>query len=121
MANAVVWFDIPTTSLDRAIGFYSAVLGQKVEKQEISPGCHIGVLPHGKDDVSGCLFQDVDAKPSDCGPLLYLNVAGRLDAAIAEVQKNGGKVLQPKHQIGPWGFRAVILDSEGNRVALHSD
>jgi hypothetical protein len=52
--------------------------------------------------------------------LIYLNCDGRLDAAIAAVEANGGKVLKPKHPIGPYGFRAVILDSEGNRLALHS-
>jgi hypothetical protein len=46
-----------------------------------------------------------------------LGVIYRADAAVVP---NGGKVLQPKHPIGPHGFRAVILDSEGNRVALHS-
>jgi predicted enzyme related to lactoylglutathione lyase len=53
--------------------------------------------------------------------MVYLNANGRLDDAIASVVANGGKVLQPKHPIGPFGFRAIILDSEGNRVALHSD
>ena len=33
---------------------------------------------------------------------------------------NGGEVMQPKHQIGPYGYRAVVIDSEGNRIALHS-
>ena len=50
-----------------------------------------------------------------------MNANGRLDQAIAAVEANSGKVIQPKHQIGPYGFRAVIQDSEGNRIALHSD
>ena len=45
---------------------------------------------------------------------------GRLDDAIAAVTANGGNVLQAKHAIGPYGFRAILLDTEGNRVALHS-
>jgi predicted enzyme related to lactoylglutathione lyase len=53
--------------------------------------------------------------------MVYLNCNGRLDEAIAAAAVNGGTVTQPKHQIGPFGFRAIILDSEGNRVALHSD
>jgi predicted enzyme related to lactoylglutathione lyase len=53
--------------------------------------------------------------------MIYLNANGRLDDAIAAVMANGGKVIKPKHPIGPFGFRAVIIDSEGNRVALHSD
>jgi hypothetical protein len=61
-----------------------------------------------------------DRKPSSDGPLVYLNVEGRLDQAIEEVTKNGGKVLKGKEQIGPYGFRAVVLDTEGNAIALHS-
>ena len=53
--------------------------------------------------------------------MIYLNVNGRLDDAIAAVAAHGGKVIQPKHEIGPFGFRAIVLDSEGNRIALHSD
>jgi hypothetical protein len=83
----------------------------------------IGVLPHAQDSVSGCVFvpaAEDKNQPSANGPLIYLNCDGRLDAAIAEVEKNGGKLLQSKHPIGPYGFRAIVTDSEGNRVALHS-
>jgi predicted enzyme related to lactoylglutathione lyase len=99
--------------------FYSAVLGNKVTKQEY-PGMSLGMLPGSDPDVTGCLHKSDEDRPSDKGPLIYLNVQGRLDEAVAAVAPNGGKVLTPKHQIGPYGFRAVVLDSEGNRVALHS-
>lgn len=119
MANQVVWFDVPCVDLDRAIAFYSAVLGQKVEK-ETFPGVSLGVLPHEGNDVGGCLVVSPDVKPSAHGALLYFNCQGRLDAAVDAVGKNGGTVLEPSHPIGPHGFRAVVLDSEGNRIALHS-
>lgn len=120
MANQVVWCDIPVLDLDRAIGFYSAVLGQAVKKQEF-PGTMVGILPHNDGEVGGCLFSSAEEKPSDKGTMIYLNANGRLDDALAAVSANGGKIVQPKHPIGPFGFRAVILDSEGNRIALHSD
>lgn len=119
MANSVVWVDIPVLDLDRAMRFYGAVLGKPIQKQEY-PGMAIGLLPGADTDVSGCLFAKPDERPSDRGLLVYLNAQGRLDQAIAAVEPNGGKILQPKHPIGPHGFRAVILDSEGNRIALHS-
>jgi predicted enzyme related to lactoylglutathione lyase len=119
MANQIVWVDIPVLDLDRAVRFYSAVLASAVKKQEY-PGMAIGLLPGTDPDVTGCLFASEEDKPSASGPLIYLNVQGRLDEAEAAVAASGGKVLKPKHQIGPYGFRAVILDSEGNRVALHS-
>jgi uncharacterized protein len=119
MANQIVWVDIPVVDLDRAIGFYSAVLGSPVQKQEY-PGMAIGLLPGSDPDVTGCLASGANLRPSASGPLIYLNAEGRLDEAIAAVEPNGGKIVQPRHQIGPYGYRAVILDSEGNQVALHS-
>jgi hypothetical protein len=119
MANRVVWVDIPVLDLDRAIRFYSVVLGAPVKK-EVTPGPVLGILPHENEAVSGCLIQKEGEKPAGYGPLLYLNVEGRLDQALAAVSANGGKVIEPTHEIGPYGFRAIILDSEGNRVALHS-
>jgi uncharacterized protein len=120
MANQIVWCDIPVLDLDRAITFYSAVLGAMVKKQEL-PGMTVGILPHNDGEVGGCLFTSENEKPSDKGAMIYLNCNGRLVEAIAAVTTNGGLVIQPKHPIGPFGYRAVIKDSEGNRIALHSD
>ena len=121
MANQVVWFDMPVQDLDRAMRFYSAVLGAPATKQEY-PGMSIGLFAHSDaDDVSGCLTTMKDADPAPRkGVLLYFNCEGRLDQAIAAVEPNGGKIVEPRHPIGPYGFRAVVLDSEGNRIALHS-
>jgi uncharacterized protein len=119
VANQVVWVDIPVLNLDRAVRFYSAILGNAVQKQE-HPSMTVGLLPGADSGVSGCLLTKEGERPSEQGPLVYFNVQGRLDEAIDVVEPNGGKVLQPKHPIGPWGFRAIILDSEGNRIGLHS-
>ena len=120
MANQIVWCDIPVLELDRAVKFYSAVLGQTVKKQEF-PGMTIGILAHKDGEVGACLFASAEEKPSERGVMIYLNANGRLDDAVAAVAQNGGTVIKPKHPIGPFGFRAVVIDSEGNRVALHSD
>ena len=120
MTNRIVWVDIPVTNLDRAISFYSAVLGSPVTK-EGGPGFVFGLLPHSGSDVGGCLYlPSADNSPSKLGPLIYLNADGRLAQAVEAVAANGGKVLQAVHPIGPHGFRAIVLDSEGNRVALHA-
>ena len=119
MANQLVWVDIPVLDLDRAIKFYSSILGAPVRKQE-HPGTVIGLLPGEDPDATGCLHvSDVD-RPSDHGPLIYLNCQGRLEEAIAAVTPGGGKILLGKEPIEPFGFRSIILDTEGNRIALHS-
>ncbi len=121
MANKVVWFDIPVTDLDRAIEFYSQVLRLKIEKAEIEPNYSIGVFPHENNEVARCLYVSDEVSPAKNGPLLYLNANGRLDEAEKLAGQFGGKILQSKHSIGPHGFRSIVLDSEGNRIALHSE
>src|ERR1700730_14536270 len=123
-ADTLCWTDIPVANLDRATKFYSAVLGREVPKVS-EGGVEYGLLPHEEQSASGCLCVGGDSagsenKPSQNGPLIYLSVEGRLDDAIKAAKSNGGKVLEERTQIGPHGFRAVIVDSEGNRIALHS-
>jgi predicted enzyme related to lactoylglutathione lyase len=115
--NRAVWFDIPVADLERARRFYAAVLGVGVNK-ETSGDFSFCVIEH-KDGNGGCLVLE----PADItggGVLLYLNVEGRIHDAVDNVVPHGGTVLKPPHPIGPHGFRAIVLDSEGNRVALHS-
>ena len=123
-ADTLCWTDIPVSDLDRAVKFYSAVLGQEVRKMS-EGGLEYGLLPHEEQNASGCLCVGGDSvgnknQPSQTGPLIYLSVEGRLDDAVKAARSNGGNVLEEKQQIGPHGFRAIVVDSEGNRVALHS-
>jgi hypothetical protein len=123
-AGTLCWTDIPVTNLDRAIKFYSAVLDQEVKKLSEN-GMQYGLLPHEEQNASGCLCIRTDSggldnRPSANGPLIYLLVEGRLPQAVEAARANGGKVLRERQQIGEHGFRAVIIDSEGNRIALHT-
>ena len=119
MPHRVVWFDVPALDLQRAIKFYAAVLACKVSQD--FGDMKVGVIEHEGSDVSGCIVAHEGEQPSASGPLLYFSVSGRLDEAVTAAQLNGGKVLKAKHQIGPYGYRAIVLDSEGNRIALHSE
>lgn len=119
MKPNIVWYDIPAVDLDRAIKFYSAVMGAPVKK-EIVEDVPLGWLPTEDGGQMGCLCVVKDFKPSADGVMIYLDVNGRLKAAVAAVRANGGKVQADIHSIGPHGFRAEVLDSEGNCIALHS-
>ncbi|WPX97730.1 VOC family protein [Candidatus Fokinia crypta] len=117
--HTICWVDIPVENLERAIAFYSAVLNQEVQK--ISEyNLEFGLLPHVNDNISGCLAIMEDRKPSKNGALIYLNVEGFLNEAVATALKSGGTLLKPVESIGNYGFRAVITDSEGNAIALYS-
>jgi predicted enzyme related to lactoylglutathione lyase len=116
--DRVVWFDMPVADLDRATAFYAAMLGLKVHKEKMG-NFSFSVLDHGPDGNGGCLVPNA-AEVGEKGPLIYLNVDGRIREAVKQAEKNGGKVLKAVESIGQHGFRAVIRDSEGNRVALHS-
>jgi predicted enzyme related to lactoylglutathione lyase len=123
-ADTLCWTDIPVTNLDRAITFYSAVLRQEVRKMS-EGGFEYALLPHEEQNASGCLCVGGDSvgdknQPSHNGLLIYLSVEGRLGEAVQAAKSNGGKVLREKQQVGPHGFRAIVVDSEGNRIALHS-
>ncbi|MFQ5732789.1 MAG: VOC family protein [Planctomycetaceae bacterium] len=117
--NRAVWFDIPVADLERACGFYSAVLSIKVSQEQFGD-VKFAVLEH-EDGNGGCLVPNADEVASDRGILLYLNVDGRIRDAVAKVESCGGSVVQPIHAIGPHGFRSIVLDSEGNRIVLHSN
>jgi predicted enzyme related to lactoylglutathione lyase len=116
--NRAVWFDIPVGDLDRANAFYAGVLAIGVETVE-AEGMKFSVLEHDQGN-GGCLVPGPEEISADKGPLLYLNVEGRIRDAVARTTDMGGRILEPVQAIGPHGFRAIIVDSEGNRMALHS-
>jgi predicted enzyme related to lactoylglutathione lyase len=116
--NRAVWFDIPVSDLDRAAKFYRAVLGVGVNKETFGD-LSFCVIEH-KEGNGGCLVLN-QAEIAAGGVLLYLNVDGRIRDAVDKVVPSGGTVIDATHAIGPHGFRAIVLDSEGNRVALHSN
>ncbi|MDX9912851.1 MAG: VOC family protein [Phycisphaerales bacterium] len=117
--NRFVWMDIPVADLQRAIAFYREVGGMGVH-YEHHEGFEFAVLDHVDEGNGACLVVDPGAISSAHGPLVYLNVAGRIRDAVKRVAPLGGKVTQDVHSIGPYGFRALIIDCEGNRLALHS-
>ena len=116
--NRVVWIDIPVADLERANAFYAAVLNIGVHMQQFNE-FKFSVLDHQQGN-GGCLVPMAN-DISDKGIIVYLNVDGRIRDAVTKAEAHGGKVTEPIHSIGPHGFRALVIDSEGNRVALHSN
>jgi predicted enzyme related to lactoylglutathione lyase len=118
----MVWMDIPVEDLNRAVKFYSQLMDLKFVIQE-HEGMKFSLCPHSDEMAAFCLVVEPGFSACDLkhdAPLVYLNVDGRIDQALKATLSNGGRILKAKEQIGPYGYRAVILDSEGNRIALHS-
>ena len=122
MKKTITGFEIPSTDLGRAVKFYSAVLGEKVEMVDFEghEGLKKGILPGSEGGVTGAIVCVPEyTKPSDQGVNVYLHVTD-LDAALTEVEKEGGTIIVPKNSGGGKdGSFAWIMDSEGNRVALN--
>jgi uncharacterized protein len=122
MKNAISWFEIPTTNLDRAQRFYETILGIQLIKLDL-PNIKMRMFPlEDQDGVGGSLCDSGGFhKPSATeGPLLYLNANPDVQQVLDRVESAGGKILVPKTEISEFGHMAVIIDSEGNRIAFHS-
>ena len=122
--NIVGWFEIPVENMKRAITFYEKVLGVKLERHQMGP-LDMAWFPffHEGTGAPGSLVHYPNAyKPSENGVLIYFTAAtGDLNNELSLVEEAGGKVLQGKTQISDdHGFMALLKDSEGNRIALHS-
>ena len=116
--NRTVWCDIPVADLDRASFFYAGILAVPVNKEKFGD-VEFAILDH-EEGNGGCLVLKENEISSETGLLVYFNADGRIKDAVAKAEELGGKILEPTHSLGPHGYRAVLLDSEGNRIAVHS-
>jgi predicted enzyme related to lactoylglutathione lyase len=120
MTNTINWFEIPTTDLDRAIGFYGTVLATPLKRELFDgTGTEMAVFEGEQDAVRGALITDERRKPTADGAIVYLH-ARDMDASLGRVAKAGGSVVMPKTDIGAPGFIALMRDTEGNVVGLHT-
>ena len=117
--NAVTWFEIPTADIDRATKFYETLLAANMIPY---PGDEpYAIFPAGESAVSGALVQRLQQKPGAGGTMVYLNVDGKLDDALARAESLGSKIIVPKTRVpGAGTYYACLIDSEGNHVGLHS-
>ena len=122
--NAISWFEVPTTDLDRAQKFYEAIFGISLVPLDLQ-NLKMRMFPveNPMSGIGGSLCYNKDFyKPSSTdGPLIYLNGNPDVQNVLDKVEAAGGKILVPKTQISPeYGHMAVFIDTEGNRIALHS-
>ena len=123
MNNPVGWFEIATTDLERAKDFYTAVFKsefQLIDMPETKMYMFAGDPDaSGATGSSGALVSDKQNIPSTDGVIIYFK-SEDVAIEVAKVEAAGGKILFPKMSIGEFGFISQFIDTEGNRIGLHS-
>jgi predicted enzyme related to lactoylglutathione lyase len=119
MRHAISWFELPVTDLERAVAFYNTVLGIRLSDIAEADDRSFAMFP-ASDGVSGAIVHGESYVPSTEGALVFLNAGDELEPVVTRVEAAGGRVLLPRMDMGEWGVAAFIVDSEGNRVALHA-
>ena len=124
MDNAISWFEIPATDIDRAQKFYETIFKIQMQPMDFQ-GVKMRMFPID-DPMKGIGGTFIDTggfhKPSATdGPLIYLNGNPDLQIILDRVVEAGGQVLVPKKIISDdYGDMGIFMDTEGNRIALHN-
>lgn len=120
MSNVITWFEIPTTDINRAAQFYSTILAMKVEATDFN-GHQMAFFPFAENAISGALVQEADIEPCTKGTVVYFDGGDDLNNVLAKVPDAGGQVLLAKTKVNDEiGYIAFVLDTEGNKIGLHS-
>lgn len=121
--HAISWFEIPTQDINRAQKFYETIFDITMIPMDM-PQLQMRMFPiESPMNIGGALIFNKDFyKPSATeGALLYLNGNPDVQNVLNKIEEAGGKIVVPKTQISPeHGYMAVFIDTEGNRIALHS-
>jgi len=119
LKHYVNWFDIPALNFDRAISFYNQIYNITMDTTEIN-GYQMGFFP-AKGGIGGAVVAGEGCSPSTTGPLIYLNGGKDLSTVLSKVEAAGGRIVMAKTLINDAvGHFALFMDTEGNRLALHS-
>lgn len=115
----ITWFEVPSTDFERAVEFYENVFKVTLTRENMD-NMSMAIFPHTDEQTTGAIVSSDGYKVTSDGVCPYLYSAD-FDAALERVEQNGGKVVMPKMSIGPNGFIAHFIDSEGNRIGLHTN
>jgi uncharacterized protein len=120
MKNSLTWFEIPVQDLERAKNFYATVFAAEFQYVDMpdSP-MYMFKVNQEAGQVGGALVQAADNAPATQGTLIYFHCDDVANEAH-QVAQAGGQVIMPKVSLGDFGFMALFLDTEGNRVGLYS-
>ena len=121
MTKPISWFEIPATDFDRARTFYETVFSVTLNCADMGP-MKLGVFPYDQEtQTGGCIQAGPGLVPASTGVIIYLDASPSVDELLLRVPAAGGSVALEKTALPPgMGCFAHIIDSEGNRVGVHS-
>lgn len=121
-SNMVGWFEIPVSDMERAKTFYETVFQIEIQVMDFGE-LKMGWFPSRGAEAygsPGTLIKHDSYIPSKEGALVYF-ICEDVQNELSRIEDAGGEIYQSKKQISPeYGFMGLFIDSEGNRVALHS-
>ncbi|WP_339837729.1 VOC family protein [uncultured Maribacter sp.] len=119
----IAWFEVPVIEMERAKIFYETIFDVSISVNEFG-GFKMGWFPdkNKPGEANGSLVQHENYVPSlKKGVLIYFSCED-VSEVLNKVEEAGGQVLQYKTEIGEGhGFMGILKDTEGNRIALHSN
>lgn len=118
--HTINWFEVPAVDIERARQFYAAVFKMDLTINEFGQDKMVVFPANGENVVHGALVQGEGYVPSMNGALVFFNGGNDLRDPLSRVEDAGGKILREKMAIGEHGFIAVVKDTEGNKIAMHS-
>jgi predicted enzyme related to lactoylglutathione lyase len=118
--NPVGWFEIYVQDMHRAKAFYEKTFGATLQKLE-SPEVELWAFPMVPEG-SGCTgaLVKMPGKDSGVGGTIVYFPSDDCAAVAEAAVRNGGRIQNAKKSIGPYGFIAHVVDTEGNLIGLHS-
>jgi hypothetical protein len=123
--DKVIFFEIPADNPARAREFYSSTFGWKMNEIPEMHYTQVGTVEadrmgvRGTPKEPGAINGGIVERRRELveTPVVYVSVEN-IDKAAASIEKNGGKIMQPKTPVGNFGFAAYFKDTEGNMVGL---
>jgi predicted enzyme related to lactoylglutathione lyase len=120
MKSTIAIFEIPASKITRAVEFYQEIFDIKIEQMEM-PGMQMGIFPNEGQSPFGVIVQSEEDEPSNKGVTIYFDAGDNLQTVLSKVEGSGGKIVVPKTMhADESGYFAIVIDSEGNKIGLHS-
>ena len=118
--NPIGWFEIYVQDMSRARAFYDSVFATRLQRLE-GPDIEMWAFPMEPDrpGAPGALVK-MDGFPSGGNSTIVYFTCSDCAVEAKRASESGGKIFKDKFSIGQYGFIALVLDTEGNMIGLHS-